>query len=210
MPLVPAAAALLLVSACGATGTGTAGGQGGAAGANSGTTTLQQNPEFGKEPHQLLLATESKQVGWFVADAGGFALYRFDKDTAKPSKSTCDAACLEQWPPVLVGEHTMTSGVDPTLVGSVARTDGRRQVTLAGWPLYRYAGDKKAGDLTGQGRNGTWFAVTPEGKKAQANDGATAGDAEADADAGSGSGTGAGEADAEPDADADTGTGDGY
>ncbi|MFD7657661.1 hypothetical protein ACFV4N_27115 [Actinosynnema sp. NPDC059797] len=197
MLLVPAAAASVLVSACGTTGTGTAGSQDGAAAADSGTTTLQQNPEFSKEPHQLLLATESRQVGWFVADAGGFALYRFDKDTAKPSKSNCDAACLELWPPVLVGEHTMTSGVDPTLVGSVDRADGRKQVTLAGWPLYRYAGDKKAGDLTGQGRNGTWFAVTPEGKKAQANDGAAAGDAETDP--GTGTGTNPG-----------TGTGDGY
>ncbi|GAA3462689.1 hypothetical protein ACFFSW_24975 [Saccharothrix longispora] len=170
--LIPAAAALMLVSACGATGLGASGGQGGAAGANSGTTTLQQTPDFGKEPHQMLSATESRQVGWFVADAAGFALYRFDKDTAKPSKSNCDAACLEMWPPVLVGEHTMTSGVDPTLVGSVERANGGKQVTLAGWPLYRYAGDKKAGDLTGQGKGGTWFAVTPEGRKAQADDGA--------------------------------------
>jgi predicted lipoprotein with Yx(FWY)xxD motif len=76
---------------------------------------------------------------------------------------------------VLVGEHTMTSGVDPTLVGSVARADGKKQVTLAGWPLYRHTGDKKAGDLTGQGKGGTWFAVTPEGKKAQAEDGAAPG-----------------------------------
>lgn len=193
LPLVPAAAALLLVGACGATGQGTAGGRDGAVGADSGTTTLQQKPEFGKEPHQLLSATESRQVGWYVADAGGFALYRYDKDTAKPPKSNCDAACLEMWPPVLVGDHTMTSGVDPTLVGSVEREDGRKQVTLAGWPLYRYAGDKKAGDLTGQGRGGTWFAVTPEGRKAQAEDGAAPGDA------GTGD-TGTG----------DAGTGDGY
>ncbi|WP_433262221.1 hypothetical protein ACQPZF_28870 [Actinosynnema sp. CS-041913] len=170
--VVPAAAALLLVSACGAVTGSTAGGQNGAGGVNSGTTTLQQNPEFSKEPHQMLSATESKQVGWFVADAGGFALYRYDKDTAKPPKSTCDGECLKTWPPVLVGEHTMTSGVDPTLVGSVARSDGKKQVTLAGWPLYRYTGDKKAGDLAGQGKGGTWFAITPEGKKAQANDGA--------------------------------------
>jgi predicted lipoprotein with Yx(FWY)xxD motif len=170
--LVPAAAALVLASACGAVGTGAAGTQNGAANAGSGTTTLQQQPEFGKEPHQMLSATESRQVGWFVADAAGFALYRFDKDTAKPPKSNCDGECLRMWPPVLVSDHTMTSGVDPTLVGSVTRADGKKQVTLAGWPLYRYAGDKKAGDLTGQGKAGTWFAVTPEGKKAQAEDGA--------------------------------------
>ncbi|MBB5956895.1 putative lipoprotein with Yx(FWY)xxD motif [Saccharothrix tamanrassetensis] len=173
--LVSAAAALSLVGACGATGGGAAGGQNGAGGVDSGTTTLQQQPEIGKEPHQMLSATESGQVGWFVADAGGFALYRYDKDTAKPPKSTCDGECLKTWPPVLVGEHTMTSGVDPTLVGSVDRADGRKQVTLAGWPLYRYTGDKKAGELTGQGKGGTWFAVTPEGKKAQADDGAAPG-----------------------------------
>lgn len=173
--LIPAAAALMLVSACGATAIDTAASRDGADGAGSGPTTLQQSPEFGKEPHQMLSATESRQVGWFVADAGGFALYRYDKDSAKPPKSTCDGECLKSWPPVLVGEHTMTSGVDPTLVGSVARADGKKQVTLAGWPLYRYTGDKKAGDLTGQGKGGTWFAVTPEGRKAQAEDDAAPG-----------------------------------
>ncbi|WP_447007617.1 hypothetical protein ACRAKI_14590 [Saccharothrix isguenensis] len=175
MLLVPAAAALMLVSACGATGIDPAASTGGAVGAGSGPTTPQQPPEFGKEPHQMLSAAESRQVGWFVADAGGFALYRYDKDSAKPPRSTCDGECVELWPPVLVGAHTMTSGVDPTLVGSVARADGKKQVTLAGWPLYRYTGDKKAGDLTGQGKGGTWFAVTPEGRKAQAEDGAALG-----------------------------------
>ncbi|WP_211363392.1 hypothetical protein [Saccharothrix saharensis] len=173
--LVPAATVSVLVSACGVTGVDTVAGQNPAGGAGSGSTTLQQPPEFGKEPHQMLSATESRQVGWFVADAGGFALYRYDKDTAKPPKSNCDAECVAMWPPVLVSDHTMTSGVDPTLVGSVARADGKKQVTLAGWPLYRYAGDKKAGEVTGQGKGGAWFAVTPEGKKAQANDGAAPG-----------------------------------
>ncbi|MFE2757267.1 hypothetical protein ACFXGA_35250 [Actinosynnema sp. NPDC059335] len=172
---VLAAAASVLVSACGVTGVTPVASQDGAEGAGSGPTTLQQQPEFGKEPHQMLSATESKQVGWFVADAAGFALYRYDKDTAKPPKSNCEAECAKSWPPVLVGDHTMTSGVDPTLVGSVARADGAKQVTLAGWPLYRYAGDKKAGDLAGQGKGGAWFAVTPEGKKAQAEDGAKPG-----------------------------------
>jgi predicted lipoprotein with Yx(FWY)xxD motif len=117
----------------------------------------------------MLSATESKDLGWYVADAGGFALYRFDQDTAKPPKSNCEAECASAWPPMPVSEHTMTSGVDPTLVGEVARADGKKQVTLAGRPLYRFPGDKTAGQTTGQGKGGTWWVVTPEGKKAQSD-----------------------------------------
>ncbi|GAA3856888.1 hypothetical protein GCM10022243_22720 [Saccharothrix violaceirubra] len=125
-------------------------------------------PRWGAQPHQMLAATASDRVGQFVADAAGFALYRSDRDSADPPQSTCDGVCARTWPPVLVSEHTMTAGVDPTLVGSVARPDGRRQVTLAGRPLYRHAGDRRAGDLSGQGLDGVWFAVTPEGRKAPA------------------------------------------
>ncbi|RKT56218.1 hypothetical protein [Saccharothrix australiensis] len=167
-------AALSLIGACGATGGDAAGGQDGADG-EPGTTTFRQGPGSGAEPHQMLSATESELVGWFVADAGGFALYRSDQDTATPPKSTCDGECAKTWLPVLVGAHTMTSGVDPTLVGSVARADGGRQVTLAGWPLYRFTGDRQPGEPAGQGKGGTWFAVTPEGRKAQAEAGAATG-----------------------------------
>jgi predicted lipoprotein with Yx(FWY)xxD motif len=103
----------------------------------------------------MLSATESKDLGWYVADAGGFALYRFDQDTAKPPKSNCEAECASAWFPMPVSE--------------VARADGRKQVTLAGRPLYRFPGDKTAGQTTGQCKGGTWWVVTPEGKKAQSD-----------------------------------------
>lgn len=58
------------------------------------------------------------------------------------------------------------AGIKAADLGSVQRTDGTRQATLAGWPLYRYSQDARPGDTKGQGVKGTWFASTPEGKRA--------------------------------------------
>ncbi|WP_086783912.1 hypothetical protein, partial [Crossiella equi] len=108
----------------------------------------------------------------FVTDVNGLTLYRFDKDVPKPPKTNCAAKCLEAWPPVLVTGSVTVQGVDESLVGSVKRPDGSEQVTLAGWPLYRFNRDSKPGDTLGQGVQGTWFAAAPDGKKAKAAAGA--------------------------------------
>ncbi|MFD9330784.1 hypothetical protein [Streptomyces sp. NPDC060065] len=48
----------------------------------------------------------------------------------------------------------------------VKRTDGTLQVTIGGWPVYRFSKDLEPGDTNGQGVGGTWFGVTPDGQKA--------------------------------------------
>jgi predicted lipoprotein with Yx(FWY)xxD motif len=48
----------------------------------------------------------------------------------------------------------------------VQRPDGASQLTINGWPVYRFSGDKTPGATTGQGVGTVWFAVTPDGKKA--------------------------------------------
>lgn len=95
------------------------------------------------------------------------ALYRFDNDTANPSQSACNDDCAAQWPPVTIkqGGNVYLAGVSPQRIGAIQRQDGRIQITVGGWPVYRYAGDTKPGDLNGQGIGGTWFAVGPSGKK---------------------------------------------
>jgi predicted lipoprotein with Yx(FWY)xxD motif len=45
-------------------------------------------------------------------------------------------------------------------IGTISRPDGTTQVTYNGWPLYRYSKDAKAGDATGQGVGGIWYAMT--------------------------------------------------
>jgi predicted lipoprotein with Yx(FWY)xxD motif len=121
-------------------------------------------------PGPALAASQTGALGTVVVDATGFTLYRFDKDKPKPSKSTCVAVCADKWPPVLANsvDDVTLQGVDRAAVGTVKRADGTVQLTIGGWPVYRFTGDKQAGDTAGQGVGNTWFAVTPAGKKAVA------------------------------------------
>ncbi|MGI8815964.1 MAG: hypothetical protein ACR2G2_12000 [Pseudonocardia sp.] len=103
-----------------------------------------------------------------VVTSSGATLYRFDKDTAKPPKSNCSGGCAATWRPLLSSGGTPTvTGVDPALVGTVARDDGAQQVTLGGWPVYKFAKDGP-GETNGEGVGGTWHAVGPAGKPAAA------------------------------------------
>ncbi|TDW21371.1 hypothetical protein [Kribbella kalugense] len=116
-------------------------------------------------PAKLSLATVGN-LGKVVVDGTGRTLYIYDVDTAKPSKSNCDGACATAWPPLLAGAGTpQVSGISASLVGTVTRTDGTKQVTLAGWPLYYYANDAKAGDANGQAVGGIWWVVGANGQK---------------------------------------------
>jgi predicted lipoprotein with Yx(FWY)xxD motif len=110
-------------------------------------------------------ATLSTQFGTYVADGAGRTLYRFDNDSAKPPRSTCNGSCAVTWPPLLIKSpgKIFPSGINPRILGYVERADGHCQVTINGWPVYYFAGDQKAGEFKGQGRKGLWFAVTPTG-----------------------------------------------
>lgn len=118
------------------------------------------------DPAGELAVRSDGKLGPVVSDSKGFTLYRFDKDTAHPSKSNCDGACATAWPPVPADDATASAAIKPALLGEVVRTDGTRQLTLAGWPVYRYAMDTQAGDTKGHGVGGTWNALAPDGKKA--------------------------------------------
>ncbi|MGW2722213.1 hypothetical protein [Streptomyces sp. NPDC001492] len=106
-----------------------------------------------------------KGVGSVVTDGTGATLYRYDRDRPDPSRWTCSGECVKTWIPVIVSDSVQAVGVEKRLLGTVHR-DGRKQLTLGGWPLYRYVGDTGAGQLNGQGKDEQWYAVTPGGGKA--------------------------------------------
>ncbi len=113
------------------------------------------------------LSTAQTSLGTIVVDSKGRTVYLFTMDTNKPSKSTCDTGCDSVWPPVPApaGGTPTLSGVDSSEVGVVTRSDGSKQLTLNGWPLYEYQGDSAAGDVKGENVQGSWFAVSPKGTK---------------------------------------------
>jgi len=112
-----------------------------------------------------LTAGSANGLNPIVHDGARFTLYRFDKDTAHPSASNCNGACAVTWPPVLVrnGSRIFVDGVDTDEIGIVRRADGTRQVTVGGWPIYRFSGDTAPGQTNGEGVKGTWFAISPQG-----------------------------------------------
>ena len=98
-----------------------------------------------------------------VMTSDGFTLYRYAKDKAKPPKSTCAGPCAAKWPPVLEGAKPTLVGVDSAMIGTVTRPDGGNQLTVNGWPAYRYIDDSLPGIVNGQGVGGDWAAITGDG-----------------------------------------------
>ncbi|WP_432947697.1 hypothetical protein ACQPXM_11630 [Kribbella sp. CA-253562] len=95
----------------------------------------------------------------------GWTLYRFEADIQQPSRSICVFDCLEVWPPLVPdGSEVKVDGIDRSLVGSIQRPDGFTQLTLGGWPLYRFHKDKTKSDVEGENAGGNWSLVDVTGK----------------------------------------------
>jgi len=102
-----------------------------------------------------------------LTNANGHALYWFVRDTS--TKSNCTGSCLNYWPPVL-GSVTAGSGVKGQL-GTITRSNGAKQATFNGHPLYAYIGDTGPGMDKGNGLNisgGVWHVITLTGTAAPA------------------------------------------
>lgn len=104
--------------------------------------------------------TASSSLGTILVDGSGRTLYLFTKDS--PGTSTCTGGCLAAWPPLL-GTATAGAGVDASLLGTVTRPDGKTQVSYKGMPLYYWAQDSAPGQTSGQGVQGVWWVVSPQG-----------------------------------------------
>jgi predicted lipoprotein with Yx(FWY)xxD motif len=112
------------------------------------------------------LKAQSSRFGKVLFDGRGFVLYAFTRDHGR---SACYGACAKAWPPYFAPKGTLRvgSGVKLSLLGTVKRRDGRRQITYAGRPLYYYVGDTRAGQILCQDVDeygGTWLIVRPSGK----------------------------------------------
>ncbi|MEU6660151.1 hypothetical protein [Streptomyces sp. NPDC046821] len=102
-------------------------------------------------------------LGSILVDGQGRTLYAFTKD--KEATSNCDAECIAVWPALTSPSPAAAGkGVEKSLLREAKQSGGAVQVTYGDWPLYYYVGDMAPGDVNGQGLDGEWFAVSPDGK----------------------------------------------
>jgi predicted lipoprotein with Yx(FWY)xxD motif len=159
-----ALASALVLAACGGSNTSNT--------SNTSSTTTTSStastPSSSPRPASVV-GTTTSSLGTFLVDAKGRALYLWDADHG--SKSTCNGECATDWPPLTTTGTPKASGKAKTsLLGTTKRSDGSREVTYAGHPLYYYAGDTGPGQTTGQGSDGfgsPWWVVSAAGKAIQ-------------------------------------------
>ena len=147
----------LLAAACGSSGTSSSTPAASSAPAASSTAS--------GSTAALVITTKSGSAGTYLTNGSGRAVYLFAKDPKNTSE--CSGACAAAWPPVPAGGTVTASGSAVSAdLGSITRSDGTKQVTYDGHPLYYFAGDTGAGTTSGQGSTAfgaKWWLVGPSG-----------------------------------------------
>jgi len=110
-----------------------------------------------------VITTASSSAGTFLTSGSGRAIYLWAKDTG--GMSACTGACASAWPPV-TGTATAAGSAKASDLGTITRSDGTKQVTYDGHPLYYFVGDSGPGTASGQGSDNfgaKWWLVSPTG-----------------------------------------------
>jgi predicted lipoprotein with Yx(FWY)xxD motif len=109
-------------------------------------------------------------VGDVLVDSDGAALYTADQEM--DGKVRCTESCAATWIPLTLPGSGEPSGPDEVSseLGVAERPDGGRQLTFGGQPLYSFADDPSAGQVTGDGlsdrfdgRLFSWQVATADG-----------------------------------------------
>ena len=150
-----AAAVAVLAAACAS----------GGGGSSSAPASPAASGASGSGSGATVITTATSSAGTFLIDGSGRAVYLWVKDTG--DASTCTGACTGAWPPVTAaGPVTASGGASASDLGTITRSDGTKQVTYDGHPLYYYAGDSGSGMASGQGSDSfgaKWWLVSPSG-----------------------------------------------
>jgi len=122
---------------------------------------VAQSPARPRGPRVRL---RDSQLGPVLFDGRNRALYLFTRDVR--NRSRCYGECAVAWPPFLAKERPRAArGVRQSLLGTIRRRDGSRQVTYKGQPLYFYVDDPRGQVLCNDVAEfgGTWYALNARG-----------------------------------------------
>jgi predicted lipoprotein with Yx(FWY)xxD motif len=162
-----AVGAALLVAACSSGGSSSAA----PAGSSPAAAAPSSAAASGSGSGATVIKTASSSGNTFLTDGSGRAVYLWVKDTG--GTSACTGACAGAWPPVTTtGTATASGSAKSSDLGTITRSDGTKQVTYDGHPLYYFSGDTGSGTATGQGSDGfgaKWWLVAPTGSDVTAS-----------------------------------------
>jgi predicted lipoprotein with Yx(FWY)xxD motif len=113
------------------------------------------------------VGVSKSSLGSILVNSNGRTLYLFKADVGM--RSACAGPCVTKWPPLLTtGKPIADAGLTASKLATITRSDGTRQVTYNGHPLYLFVKDRKPGDVKGQGVvafGAAWFALSPSGNE---------------------------------------------
>ncbi|MGY5352501.1 COG4315 family predicted lipoprotein [Wenyingzhuangia sp. IMCC45533] len=124
------------------------------------TNTDQVDSGSGQDNEQSTVKLASNTThGSILTDDKGMSLYFFSKDTKEISE--CTNGCKAAWPVFYTNDLKLDEGLNVSDFGTITRTDGDKQTTYKGWPLYYFASDDVAGDTKGDKVGNNWFVAKP-------------------------------------------------
>ena len=103
--------------------------------------------------------TVNLSAGNYIVDDKGKTLYYFTKDVN--GTSNCGSDCVNIWPVFYQEKISVSPGLSFPDFGTITRSDGNKQTTFKGWPLYYFSGDVNPGDIKGDGVGNVWFIARP-------------------------------------------------
>ncbi len=146
-------------------------------GSSSSTDAASSSPAGASAPSSAaasgsgatVITTATSSGNTFLTSGSGRAIYLWAKDAG--NASACTGACAAAWPPV-TGTATAVGSAKASDLGTITRSDGTKQVTYDGHPLYYFVGDSGPGTATGQGSDNfgaKWWLVSPTGSDVTAS-----------------------------------------
>ena len=149
------------------TGSGTSTQAGGAYGTKTASpmATSMSSAGGAMQTGTATLTVERTRAGMVLAGSKGLTLYYFTKDKPHSGKSACFGSCLKAWPALAAPVKAPAGARMPGPMGTIRRGNGTVQVTINGYPIYYYVGDKAPGQIAGNGVEGTWHIIKIKMKK---------------------------------------------
>jgi len=107
-----------------------------------------------------LKLSASGTFGNILTDNNGRSLYFFSNDAA--DSSACNGGCSVSWPAFYKENPEIGTGLNASDFAVITRSDGSKQNTYKGWPLYYFSGDTNAGDTKGDAVDSSWMIARPD------------------------------------------------